>query len=119
MGISTVYQDLLVCTGHKWPHGSPKDIMAGRRGGETNQPRDSRSPSQGELTRSPTVPTATENKDFQFAVTELEVCLQFLHDSRQEESELVQRRAERVSRGEGGYGFITCNLSFLLWAILR
>lgn len=42
VGISEVYQDLLVCIGHKWPHGSPKDIMAGSRGGETNQPRDSR-----------------------------------------------------------------------------
>lgn len=81
--------------------------------------RDRRPPSQGELTRSPTAPTATENKDFQFTVSALEVRLQFLRYSHQEESELVQRRAERVSRGERGYGFITCNLSLLLWAILR
>lgn len=105
VGISEVYQDLLVCTGHKWPHGSPKDIMAGRRGGETNQPRDSRPPSQGELTRSPTIPAATENKDFQFTATAPEVRLQFPHYSRQEESELIQRRAERVSQGERGLWF--------------
>ena len=79
--------------------------MAGRRGGETNQPRDSRSPSQGELTRSPTIPAATENKDFQFTVTALEMRLQFPHYSRQEASELVQRRAERVSQGERGLWF--------------